>query len=238
MSGLGAAVGVNSRPTTLSVRAPTKEELEKKVQETEGALMKAVKARIAATTGATNLKERLENTGQQVVHAAEAAGAAMASGVAEGYWGPDKVRVGPIRVDAGLGLLFTGYGFYKSMEGKGEGQHALALGTGFLGAGLAGYGREIGQKLRQKAAVPAQVVPAAPNPAPNPAPAPAPAAADTGTPAAGDDLGAEIRDILLTPETAGPEDRAYRKEERQEARQRRRQARRGGSNRFRHAEMI
>ncbi len=145
-------------------------------------------------------KEKSEAVADAVIATAEMQGAAFGASFAEGYFGEEKMDVGPVDLRVGGGLLVGGYGLYQTMTGKG-GSHSLAIGNGLLAVGLGRVGRNAGKALAEKrdkrgqeqptASVPTQAVPAQ-------------------IPAAQGDFGDLVRDIFLTPNSSGaePVDRA------------------------------
>jgi hypothetical protein len=160
-------------------------------------------------------KEMSETLADAVIATAETQGTVFAASFAEGYFGEEKMDIGPVDLRLGGGLLLGGYGLYKTMSGKG-GAHALALGNGLMATGIGRIGRHAGRALAEKkppTTPPAQT----PAPAPAAAPAPAPAALQ------GDDIGEIARMVRMTPGTEG---------EAVEGRRRHREGRDGRSERF------
>ena len=141
-------------------------------------------------------KELGEHVAEAVIATAETQGAVFAASFAEGYFGEEKMDLGPVDMRLGAGLALGGYGVYKAMSGGG-GSHALALGNGLLATGIGRIGRHAGKALADKKTAP----PAAPAPAP--AAAPAPATAGTPPAIAADDIGEIARMVRMTPGTEG-----------------------------------
>jgi hypothetical protein len=141
-------------------------------------------------------RELSETLAEAVIATAETQGTVFAASFAEGYFGEEKMDVGPVDLRLGGGLLLGGYGLYQTMSGKG-GSHSLAIGNGLLATGIGRIGRHAGKALADK-----KNAPAAP-PAPPPATA-APAPTTAGVPAiAADDIGEIARMVRMTPGTEG-----------------------------------
>jgi hypothetical protein len=156
-------------------------------------------------------RELSETLAEAVIATAETQGTVFAASFAEGYFGEEKMDVGPVDLRLGGGLLLGGYGLYQTMSGKG-GSHSLAIGNGLLATGIGRIGRHAGKALADK-----KNAPAAP-PAPPPAAA-APAPATAGVPAiAADDIGEIARMVRMTPGTEGEsvEGRRHRRPRRDE----------------------
>jgi len=145
------------------------------------------------------MKELGEHVAEAVIATAETQGTVFAASFAEGYFGEEKMDLGPVDMRLGGGLLVGGYGVYQAMNGKG-GSHALAIGNGLLATGIGRIGRHAGKALAEKKAAPAT-----PPPAQTPAPAAAPAPATAGSPPAiaADDIGEIARMVRMTPGTEG-----------------------------------
>jgi len=138
-----------------------------------------------------------EAVADAVIATAETQGAVFAASFAEGYFGEEKMDLGPIDMRLGAGLALGGYGLYKSMTGKGS-THALALGNGLMATGIGRIGRHAGKALAEKKNAPATP------PAAAAAPAPAAGPATAGVPAlAADDIGEIARMVRMTPGTEG-----------------------------------
>ncbi len=145
-------------------------------------------------------REVSEELAEAVLQTAETQGTVFAASFAEGYFGEEKMDVGPVDLRLGGGLLVGGYGLYKSMSGKG-GSHALAIGNGLLAVGIGRIGRHAGRALAEKkngSSTPPAQPPAA-------APAPVAAPATRGEPAqlAADDIGEIARMVRMVPGTEG-----------------------------------
>ncbi|MDP2313870.1 MAG: hypothetical protein Q8P41_13265 [Pseudomonadota bacterium] len=164
----------------------------------------------------TKAKEMSETLADAVIATAETQGTVFAASFAEGYFGEEKMDVGPVDLRLGGGLVVGGYGLYKTMTGKG-GSHALAIGNGLLATGIGRIGRSAGKALAEKKGA------ASSPPAQVPAGAPAPVAAPVPAQLKGDDIGEIARMVRMTPGTEG-EDVA--------GRHRRREGREGRSDRF------
>lgn len=171
-----------------------------KVPETKqkGALTEAV-GKIKNLGGQlSKVKEVSERVGDTLLYTAETQSMVFAGSFVEGYFGEDRMDLGPVDLRTASGLVISGYGMYKTMTGKG-GEHALALGTGLLATGVARMGRNAGHALAEKYA--------AKNPAP---PAPAAPATPPAVPQTSGDFGELVRDIFLTPDAAGQPETAGR----------------------------
>jgi hypothetical protein len=179
----------------------------------KGALASAV-GRLKSMGGKlARATEMGEHVAEAVIATAETQGAVFAASFAEGYFGEEKMDLGPVDMRLGAGLALGGYGVYKAMSGGG-GSHALALGNGLLATGIGRIGRHAGKALADKKG--------APPPAQAPAPAAAPAPATAGLPApaaiAADDIGEIARMVRMTPGTEGEavEGRRHRRPRRDE----------------------
>lgn len=135
-------------------------------------------------------REQSEAVADAVIATAEIQGTVFGATFAEGYFGEEKMDIGPVDMRVGGGLVLGGYGLYQTLTGKG-GSHALAIGNGLMAAGLSRVGRSAGKALAEKKAQPAA---AQANPAQTP-----PNAAPAQLPAAQGDFGDLVRDIFLTP---------------------------------------
>ena len=168
--------------------------------------------KIASLTKKNNItKEQIEETGEQVVNTGLTQGSLFLASLAEGYFGPEKMKVGGVDMRAGLGVAASGYGLYQTITGEDGGAGYLAAGNGVFGSWLASVGRDAGQARAEKREK-AKAEGAAPSsPAADPAAQvqPAPAA----TPSTGGLLAeparalpqpdpvvrGPIREVLLTP---------------------------------------
>ena len=139
-----------------------------------------------------------EAVADAVIATAETQGAVFAASFAEGYFGEEKMDLGPIDMRLGAGLALGGYGLYKSMTGKGS-THALALGNGLLATGIGRIGRHAGKALAEKKNAPATPPAAAAAPAAVPATAGVPAHPQL----AADDIGEIARMVRMVPGTEG-----------------------------------
>ena len=142
-------------------------------------------------------REMSEELADAAIATAEVQGTVFAASFAEGYFGEEKMDLGPVDMRLGGGVVLAGYGLYKTMSGKG-GSHALALGNGLLAVGIGRIGRHAGRALAEKksgsAAPPAQPPAAAPAPVATPSPLPQ---------LKGDDIGEIARMVRMTPGTEG-----------------------------------
>ena len=150
-----------------------------------------------------------------VIATAETQGTVFAASFAEGYFGEEKMDLGPIDMRLGAGLALGGYGLYKSMTGKGS-THALALGNGLMATGIGRIGRHAGKALAEK-----KNAPAAP-PAAAAAPAAVPATAGVARPQlAADDIGEIARMVRMTPGTEGESIEGRRRQRQRQRREER-----------------
>jgi hypothetical protein len=196
-------------PTALS-KALQGEKLPDKQQ--KGALAEAVDKIKNLGGRISRAREVSETVAEAVLHTAEVQGTVFAASFAEGYFGEDRMDVGPVDLRLAGGLVVGGYGLYSTMNGKG-GSHALALGNGLLATGISRIGRNAGRALadKKKAGDPAQgpgatqAAPATPPPVTLPAP---------GIPQAEGDFGDLVRDIFLTPDASGEPETAGRRKDR------------------------
>ena len=156
----------------------------------------------------SKMKEVSETLADAVIATAETQGTVFAASFAEGYFGEEKMYVGPVDMRLGGGLLLGGYGLYKTMSGKG-GAHALALGNGLLATGIGRIGRHAGKALAEKKSTPATPAPAAA------APAPAVPATAGHPQLAADDIGEIARMVRMTPGTEGEAIEGRRRRQRQ-----------------------
>ncbi len=156
----------------------------------------------------SKMKEVSETLADAVIATAETQGTVFAASFAEGYFGEEKMDVGPVDMRLGGGLLLGGYGLYKTMSGKG-GAHALALGNGLLATGIGRIGRHAGKALAEKKSTPATPAPAAA------APAPAVPATAGHPQLAADDIGEIARMVRMTPGTEGEAIEGRRRRQRQ-----------------------
>ena len=137
----------NSKKTPLQVAMDGGEVTEKQAQ---SALGEAV-GKIASLTRKNNItKEQMEATGEQVVNTGLTQGSLFLSSLAEGYFGPEKMKVGGVDLRAGVGVAATGYGLYQTITGEDGGAAYLAAGNGVFGSWLASVGRDAGQTLAEK----------------------------------------------------------------------------------------
>ena len=176
-------------------------------KQAQSALGQAVDKIAGLTKRAKEGKEAMVETGTLVLHTAETQGSLFLSSMAEGYFGPDKLKIGSVDIRAPLGLLAQGYGLYETMSGRKGGGHALALGNGVMGSWLASVAMQAGRVLAEKR-----------NAAAQPQQQPAPTPVVTMTPAVqgqralpGPSLLPEpsvngpVREVLLTPSAEGDE---------------------------------
>ena len=116
----------------------------------------APRALAEAAEKINKMKETLsvakENAGQTVdaaIHLGEGVIVLGLSGAAEGYWGEEKMKLGPVPIRGALGVLSAGWGIANTVMGK-PGGHQLAVGTALIGAEAYAMGRAGGVALREK----------------------------------------------------------------------------------------
>ncbi len=162
--------------------------------QTKGALAQAVGKLKNFGGQISKARAMSEAIADSVIATAETQGTVFAASFAEGYFGEEKMDLGPVDMRLGAGLVLGGYGLYKTMSKKG-GSHALALGNGLMATGIGRIGRHAGKALAEKKAA------GTPAPAQTPDAAPAPAAAPAQL--KGDDIGEIARMVRMTPGTEG-----------------------------------
>lgn len=96
----------------------------------------------------TRMKENSGNAMEGVVMTLEIQGANTVASMAEGYWGEEKMDLGSMDMRTLLGVGLSAKGIMDVMSGE-SGVHELALGNGFLAAGLGRMARNAGRKLRE-----------------------------------------------------------------------------------------
>lgn len=168
------------------------------------ALGQAVKKIANLTKKADGSSLALKETGGAVLSTAETQGSLFLASMAEGYLGPDKIKIGAVDARAPLALVGVGWGLYEVMTGKAGGTHALALGNGLLGSWLASVGVQAGRTLAEKKAGGAS---AALPPEPSPTTTVQgellpPSKGALPSPNLLGDFGSPLREVLLTPEPA------------------------------------
>jgi len=201
-------------------------------KQTKTALGQAVKKIANLTKKADHSNLALKETGVAVLSTAETQGSLFLASMAEGYLGPDKIKVGAVDVRAPLAFVGVGYGLYEVMTGGAGGVHALAMGNGLLGSWLASVGVQAGKTLSEKKAEGSTTPPPATT-TPQPSmqgefllpPMPHQALPQ---PSLSGDFGDEAREVVLTPE---PE--AVEVERRPHRPRRRRRGRRQGKGKGR-----
>lgn len=164
----------------------------------KGALSAAVDKLKNLRNRAESMKEKAGAVGSAMAHLAETQTTLFTGSFAEGYFGEDKMKVGPVDVRAGAGLAGAAVGIYQVYNGSAAGGHVLALSNGLLGSAVASFGRRAGASMAEKS----KAGNASASPAGAAAPAPAPAQVGTQPNLQGELAGA-VRDIMLTPDAAG-----------------------------------
>lgn len=166
----------------------------------KGALSAAVDKLKNLRNRAESMKEKAGAIGMAAMHVGEMQTTLFAGAFAEGYFGEDKMKVGPVDVRAGVGLAGAAVGLYQTFNGSAAGGHVLAVSNGLLGSAVASFGRRAGQSMAEKSKTPAADAAAPAAPAPATAPAPAQVATQ---PNLQGDISGMVRDIMLTPDAAG-----------------------------------
>lgn len=161
---------------------------------TKSALKEAVEKLESMGGRISKFKERGESTVDALISTAEIQGTVMVASMAEGFWGEDKMDIGPIDIRAAGGLITGGYGLYQAMEGKKGYEHALAIGNGLLATVSCRLGRNAGKALREKGE---KKPDAKDKPASPPANAAPSIAVNEG------DFGDLVRDIVMTEDETG-----------------------------------
>lgn len=108
-------------------------------------------------------RDNIKTTSSHALHSAETLGSMFLTSMAEGYFGPDKLKMGGLDLRAVTGVGMQGYGIYKTLQGEKSGAHYLGFGNGITGSLLASMGRDAGSALRDR-----QQGKAAPAPGPAP----------------------------------------------------------------------
>lgn len=121
-------------------------------KQAQSALGQAVDRITGLSKRAKEGKEAMVETGTMVLHTTETQGSLFLASLAEGYFGPDRLKVGAVDLRAPIGLLAQGYGLYETMAGRKGGGHALALGNGVMGSWLASVAVNAGKLLAEKRA--------------------------------------------------------------------------------------
>jgi hypothetical protein len=149
----------------------------------EEAVGKITNLQNSAKKAKEELAGALENATNAVVFTAETQGTIFGFSMIEGYrGGPDRMQLGKVDVRAPIGLAGLGYGLVGCFMDLPGSAHALAVSNGVVGSLVASLGAQAGLALAEKrGAVPA------------PVPAPAPVMQ-------GMELGAPVRQVVLTPE--------------------------------------
>jgi len=197
-------------------------------KQTKTALGQAVKRIANLTKKADGSSLALKDTGGAVLSTAETQGSLFLASMAEGYLGPEKIKVGAVDVRAPLAFAGVGYGLYEVMTGSSGGVHALALGSGLMGSWLASVGVQAGKTLAEKK--PDKPSPTTPQPSMQgdvtlPPQQTTPALPE---PAVRGEFDMPVREVTLTPE---PEPAPREERRRRSGRAEERPRRRGGPRR-------
>ena len=164
----------------------------------KGALSEAVDKLKNLGGRISKAKEVSENLAEAVIATAETQGTVFAASFVEGYYGEEKMDIGPVDMRLAGGIVTGGYGLYQTMTGKG-GAHALAVGNGLMATGIGRVGRNAGKALAEKNAADKKKPDAEQRPEPAAEKKPEPAA----IPASEGDFGELIRDVFLSPSAEG-----------------------------------
>lgn len=101
-----------------------------------------------AQARARTMRENAEGSIEAGVTVLEVQSANAIGCAAEGYFGEDKMDLGSLDMRTLLGLGLASKGLLDTMSGE-NGMHELALGNGFMAAGLGRMARNAGRKLRE-----------------------------------------------------------------------------------------
>ena len=170
----------------------------------KGALSEAVDKLKNLGGRISKAKEVSENLAEKVIATAELQGTVFAASFVEGYYGEEKMDIGPVDMRLAGGIVTGGYGLYQTMTGKG-GEHALAVGNGLMATGIGRVGRNAGRALAEKSEAEKKKPDAETKPdaekKPEAAAEKKPEAA--ALPASEGDFGELIRDVFLSPSAEG-----------------------------------
>lgn len=162
-----------------------------KLSETQqkGALGQAIDKITGLKNRVEKGREIMESTATEVIHLAEEGGSLFLTGLAEGYFGEEKLKpVYGVDIRPVGGGLAIGFGLYQVMNGNASaGRHFISIGKGVAASWLAGKAVAAGRKLAEKSPADAAKDGSAPA-----NPQIAPPAPDTTVQGA-------HRDVLLTP---------------------------------------
>ena len=164
----------------------------------KGALSEAVDKLKNLGGRISKAKEVSENLAEAVIATAETQGTVFAASFVEGYYGEEKMDIGPVDMRLAGGIVTGGYGLYQTMTGKG-GAHALAVGNGLMATGIGRVGRNAGKALAEKSEADKKKPEAEKKPEAVAEKKPEPAA----IPASEGDFGELIRDVFLSPSAEG-----------------------------------
>ena len=167
----------------------------------KGALSEAVDKLKNLGGRISKAKEVSENLADAVIATAELQGTVFAASFVEGYYGEEKMDIGPVDMRLAGGIVTGGYGLYQTMTGKG-GEHALAVGNGLMATGIGRVGRNAGKALAEKSEAEKKKPEVEKKPeaaAAQPEKKPEAAA----IPAGEGDFGELIRDVFLSPSAEG-----------------------------------
>ncbi len=114
-----------------------------------GLLAQAQQAISRLKSGIASSHERMEIVGDMMIATVETTTTNFIGSTAEGYWGKDRLKLGPVDMRLVGGLALGTLGVYKGMNGKG-GSHELALGNGLVQSVVSSAGRDAGQALRER----------------------------------------------------------------------------------------
>jgi hypothetical protein len=149
----------------------------------EEAVGKITTLQNSAKKAKEELAGALEKATNAVVYTAETQASIFGFSMVEGYrGGPDRMQLGKVDIRAPIGLAGMGYGLIGCFMELPGSSHALAVSNGVVGSLVASLGAQAGLALAEKRGA-----------APVPAPAPV---------MQGMDFGADVRQVVLTPEPA------------------------------------
>lgn len=131
-----AAAAPPARPAPSGVSASKYKEAEKRLTNLRANLKKA--------------KEKSAEAAGVALGVAEVQVTAFGGGLAEGYFGRDKMKLGPVDIRAAGGTVLAGIGIVETLRGKKYASHLVNVGNGLLASWIVGAGIEAGKKLAEK----------------------------------------------------------------------------------------
>lgn len=110
----------------------------------KSALSGALNKLTQASKKAEVAKENVGAGVQAAIENLETAGTLFMGSMAEGYLGEEKLKLGGVDLRFG-GLILQGAGLVRIFQGKSDGRHLLATGTGLTLSAVSSLGRQAGQ---------------------------------------------------------------------------------------------